>query len=367
MGATAYGDPERFRGLSLFGFDPQGHIVSLVEPLTDKSLAMRRAVYRQTGEDIGWNHPESVQDPSQMQFDVAWLVQNELERAVVERVRQLVRTTGVKNLVVTGGVGLNCIMNKRLVDEGGIESIYVLPAPGDEGQSIGNALLFLFQHCRRADRGRFAIETPYLGREYSEAEMASALAAHAGRLEEQRLPLADLLDQAARYLAEGKIVCWFQGRSEFGPRALGNRSILADARRPEMKDVLNRRVKHREPFRPFSPSVLAEAALEYFDTDRSPFMNVAARVRPEKRDRIPAVVHKDGTARLQTVRERDNPRYHALIRRYQEITGIPVILNTSFNQQEPIVESPEDAVLTFLKMDVDCLVLGDHLVKKREG
>ncbi len=373
MGAAAYGDPDAFQDVHLFGLDREGRIVSRVEPLFDKTLALRRAFFRQTresrgeGVDIGWNAPESVFSPSRTQLDVAWRVQDELERAAVQRIARLVERTGVKNLAVAGGVGLNCMMNQRLLAETGIERIHVPPAPADDGQSLGNALLALFERDAAPCRDRFVLDRAGLGRCYPESEVSRELAAHAGRLRIQPLAPPDLLRETAARIAEGQIVFWFQGRAEFGPRALGHRSILADPRKAEMKDVLNARVKHREGFRPFCPSVLAARSHEYFDLGHSPFMNVAATVRPSRRSRIPAVVHRDGTARAQTVREEANPRFHGLLEEFEAITGIPLLLNTSFNNREPIVETPGDAIRTFLHTDGDLLVIGDNLATKIGG
>jgi carbamoyltransferase len=173
------------------------------------------------------------------------------------------------------------------------------------------------------------------------------------------------MKRAAAIIADGKILGWFQGRAEWGPRALGNRSIVADPRRPEMKEILNRRIKHREIFRPFAPSILAEATADYFEKSQpSPFMTMAYAVRPQKRENIPAPTHVDGTGRLQTVTHDANPRYHALISAFRDLTGVPVVLNTSFNDNEPIVCCPEEAIDCFERTQMDALVLGDFLVTR---
>jgi carbamoyltransferase len=182
------------------------------------------------------------------------------------------------------------------------------------------------------------------------------------------LPLPELVQRSAAIIADGKILGWFQGRAEWGPRALGNRSIVADPRRPDMKDILNRRIKHREIFRPFAPSILAEATGEWFEKSHSsPFMTLAYAVRPEKRALIPAPTHVDGTGRLQTVTHEANPRYHALISAFRDLTGVPVVLNTSFNDNEPIVCRPEEAIDCFLRTKMDALVLGDFLISRTDS
>jgi len=212
----------------------------------------------------------------------------------------------------------------------------------------------------------FVMKSACLGVDYSENNMHELMNRRLVRLVTKTASSKNIFADTARLLSEGQIVGWFQGRSEFGPRALGNRSILADPRDPEMKDHLNRRVKHRQSFRPFAPIVLAERAAEIFDSDQeSPFMMLAAAVRPHWRERIPAIVHVDGTARLQTVRQEDNPILHALLKEFESLTGIPVLLNTSFNVKgEPIVETPGNALACFLGTGIDCLVLHDLLITK---
>jgi len=212
------------------------------------------------------------------------------------------------------------------------------------------------------------MENAYWGPGYSPEQVRSAVTA--SRLRGEGMEISDLPEEviakeAAKEIADGKILGWFQGRAEWGPRALGNRSIVADPRRPDMKDILNARIKHREMFRPFAPSVLAEATGEYFENSYPcPFMTQAYSVRPEKREAIPAPTHVDGTGRLQTVTQEANPRYWRLIREFGNLTGVPVVLNTSFNDNEPIVCRPEEAIECFLRTKMDVLVLGDILVRK---
>ena len=210
----------------------------------------------------------------------------------------------------------------------------------------------------------------YWGPQFTPEAIRLALESNAinGSFKIQKLSDEELVRRTAAHIADGKIVGWFQGRAEWGPRALGNRSILADPRRVEMKDVLNRRIKHREPFRPFAPSILEEATAEYFERSHpSPFMNLAYAVRPEKRAAIPAPTHVDGTGRLQTVSRRNNPLYWALIKEFEKLTGVPVLLNTSFNENEPIVLKPQEAIDCFLRTRMDVLALGKYLIEKPEN
>jgi len=203
----------------------------------------------------------------------------------------------------------------------------------------------------------------YYGPEFSDASIQAEL--ERGGVAYERLSECELVDRTARELVEGKIVGWFQGRMEFGPRALGGRSILADPRRADMKDTLNARIKLREPFRPFCPSVLAEATGEYFETSYpSPFMVQAYKIRPEQRGRIPAVTHEDGTGRLQTVEQDVNPLYWSLLKRFGDLSGVPILINTSFNENEPIVNTPAQAIDCFLRTNMDSLAIGSFLISK---
>jgi carbamoyltransferase len=299
--------------------------------------------------------------------DLAWRVQNDTENVLLDRARWLRQATGAKNLCIVGGVGLNCVANGRIQREAGFENVWIQPAAGDDGIAIGCAY---YGHLEIQKRQRsFVMEHAYLGVEYPAAAVHKALDRWLVRVETSRTPCVDICAEAAKLLAEGKVLGWFQGRSEFGPRALGNRSILADPRTPEMKDKLNKRVKHRQAFRPFAPVVLAERAKEIFESEaESPFMLLAQRVRDEWAAKIPAVVHVDGTARVQTVRENQNPRLHRLLREFAAITGVPVLINTSFNVKgEPIVETPGDAIECFLATGIDHLVLHDVLISKTIG
>jgi len=210
------------------------------------------------------------------------------------------------------------------------------------------------------------MEHAFVGRHYGDHEVVSALQKPLVRIQVNAVNSDDICRDTAKLLADQKVIGWFQDRSEFGPRALGNRSLIADPRKPEMKDILNSRVKHRQAFRPFAPIVLAERMKEVFEGDEdSPFMLIAKPVRPEWRDKIPAIVHVDGTARVQTVREQTNPMLYRLLKEFEALTGVPVLINTSFNiKGEPIVETPQDAVNCFLNTGVDHLVMHDTIVSK---
>lgn len=269
---------------------------------------------------------------------------------------------GKPDLAISGGCGLNCTANGRLLREGPFERIFVPPAPHDPGCAVGAAVL-LWSETLGHGRG-FVMDHAYYGPDFSPEEMSDAL--HARAIRAQRVAdEAVLVERAAGAIEDGDVVCWFQGRAEFGPRALGNRSFLADPRRESIRDEVNAKIKKRELFRPFAPSVKEESAGDYFELSQpSPFMNVVAPVRAHRRKEIPAVTHVDGSARVQTVSRAANPRYWALLDRFEARTGMPVLLNTSFNIQEPIVCTPGEAVDCFLRSSADVLVLGDYYVTR---
>jgi carbamoyltransferase len=296
--------------------------------------------------------------------DLAWRVQDDTENVLLARARWLRETSGAKNLCMAGGVALNCVANGRVAREAGFENVWIQPAAGDDGIAIGCAYYGWIEILKQ--RRSFVMDHSYVGKPYSEQEAASALQKFLVRIQVDARRSDNVCRDTARLLADQRVIGWFQDRSEFGPRALGNRSLLADPRKPEMKDILNRRVKHRQAFRPFAPIVLAERMKEVFEGEEdSPFMLIAKPVRPEWRDKIPAIVHVDGTARVQTVREATNPMLYRLLKEFEALTGVPVLINTSFNiKGEPIVETPEDAVACFLNTGIDNLILHDTVVSK---
>jgi carbamoyltransferase len=296
--------------------------------------------------------------------DLAWRVQDDTENVLLARTRWLRETTGAKNLCIAGGVALNCVANGRIAREGGFENVWIQPAAGDDGIAIGCAYYGWLEVLKQ--RRTYVMEHAYTGRVYGEHEIVNVLQKPLTRIQTNSVRSDDICRDTAKLLAEQKVIGWFQGPSEFGPRALGNRSLIADPRKAEMKDILNSRVKHRQAFRPFAPIVLAERMKEIFEGEEdSPFMLIAKRVRPEWRDRIPAIVHVDGTARVQTVREETNPVLYRLLREFEALTGVPVLINTSFNVKgEPIVETPRDAVICFLTTGIDNLILHDTLISK---
>ena len=292
--------------------------------------------------------------------DVAASGQQRLEHLLLEMASWCRTATGEEHLCMAGGVALNCVANGRLLDRQIFTSIWIQPAASDAGCSLG--IPFYIWHQLLGQPREFVMEHAYWGPEYSESDMQRAIGSSG--LTFRRV--GDVERQTARLLSEGRVIAWYQGRMEWGPRALGNRSILADPRRPEMKDVINSRVKFREPYRPFAPSVLEEDVGDYFHfTGASPYMSFVCRVRDDRKATIPAVTHVDGTARIQTVSRKHNPRYWSLLDEFKTLTGVPILLNTSFNVKgEPSVCTPDDAVRCFLSTDLDYLVLGDTICSR---
>jgi carbamoyltransferase len=321
-------------------------------------------------------------------MDIARSIQEVTEEIVLRMARHTREVTGERRLCMSGGVALNCVVNGKLLRAGVFDDIWVQPAAGDAGSALGAALGVWHNalgNPRRVVAGQDAMQGTYLGPEFSRDQIKAYLDAHGYAYEE--VGEDDWPDRVARLIAEEQVVAVFQGRMEFGPRALGNRSIVGDARSPKMQSIMNLKIKFRESFRPFAPSVLEERAAEFFELDRpSPYMLFVADVRPERRvpgdddDRdapihewvnrvrsdVPAITHVDYSARIQTVSAGTNPRYHALIQAFERRTGCGLIINTSFNVRgEPIVCTPEDAYRCFMRSEIDYLSLGPFLLEKQ--
>lgn len=309
-----------------------------------------------------FGEPRELDSPLEKRHeDIAFGLQYVLEKAALHIVAYLRAQVNSDNLCLAGGVALNCLMNAKILEQGGFKNLFIQPAAHDAGCSIGAA--YYIYHILLRNKKRFKLEHIYLGPDFSNEEIEKILIAK--RLNYRFC--GDICGVAAKNISLGRILGWFQGSMEAGPRALGNRSILADPRRKEMKSILNMRVKHRESFRPFAPSVLEERYQEYFELKTvSPFMLFIAKVREEKRNEIPAVVHVDGTARVQTVSRLANPKFWEVIHNFERITGVPVVLNTSFNENEPIVCTPENAIECFLRTEMDTLCIGDFILEKED-
>jgi carbamoyltransferase len=375
MGLAAYGDHRRFATEFDRLFPVRGggegsndelpfHVEARLARLRSDDVAGLESLFgpRRRPED----------PPALARFaDVAAGLQRQTEDAVLGLARRLCFATGERNLCFAGGVALNCVSNARLERDGPFRSLFVLGAAHDAGTAIGAAFDIAYESDETLRAKRTAhppVLTPFLGPSYESASIYAAVARSGFRSEK----VSDPAGMAAALLADGQIVGWFQGRTEFGPRALGNRSLLADPRCTRVRDELNRRIKHREPFRPFGASVLTDEAERWFaipgDRDGAvscrSFMILAYPVRPDRAPLIPAVVHADGTCRVQLVDAKQYPLFGSLIDHFRKLTGVPLVLNTSFNDQEPLVATPDDALKTFARAGLDALFLGDRLVRR---
>jgi carbamoyltransferase len=378
MGLAAYGEAEQLEAfrdivrangdgfrldLDYFTHHRSGPEMSWAE--ADKTPTLGKVFSEAMERRLGpKRNPEEALE--QRHRNLASALQARLEEVYLGMLKKLAARTGLKAVCLAGGVAFNCVANGKIFDATGFEQIYVHPAAGDAGLAVGAAYYVWHQILGRPRT--FVMDHAYWGPGYTREEIRGAIDANGlgkSGCHIEELSEGNLMQRTAAIVADGKILGWFQGRAEWGPRALGNRSIVADPRRPEMKEILNQRIKHREIFRPFAPSILAESTGEWFEKSHpSPFMTLAYAVRPEKRNKIPAPTHIDGTGRLQTVTREANPRYWSLIKAFEQLTGVPVVLNTSFNDNEPIVCRPAEALDCFQRTQMDALVLGDFLITR---
>lgn len=300
---------------------------------------------------------------TQYHKDIAASVQRHCENVIFHMLNHLQKVTGLKNLCIAGGVAQNSVANGKVLQNTKFERVYIPSASYDAGTSIGSAL-WLY-HNELGNKERNFVKTAYFGPEYSDEEIEKVLKSR-GIKYKKLSSEAETIERTALLLANGAVVGWFQGRTEFGPRALGNRSVLVHPGRPDAKDLINSKIKRRESFRPFAPSILREYVNEYFETeDDVYFMEKVFKIRQEKRKMLPAVTHIDGTGRLQTVHKDISPKYYALIDKFREKTGLPILLNTSFNENEPIVNTPQEALDCYLRTEMDALVMGNVIVVRK--
>ncbi|MCX5695247.1 MAG: hypothetical protein NTW18_01075 [Candidatus Omnitrophica bacterium] len=342
LGFGGYGDEFKVMGLAAYG-----------KPIYKERLLPASA------------SPRGRNDITQFHMDVAASLQVVMEEEVLKITEYLSGLKMSGNLCLSGNMALNCLINAKIIKQGLFKNIWIQPASANAGCALGAALLAWYEKNKRNDGpGMDKMSGSFLGPDYNEDYIENFLR-NEGILY-KKLYHTDIAKIAAGLIAQGKVVGWFQGRAEFGPRALGNRSILGDSRDLRMHKKLNLEVKRREAFRPFAPTVLWEKAGDYFELDREdPFMLFTAQVKEEKKAEIPAVVHIDGSSRVQTIKKENNPLYYDLVNEFYQITGCPVIINTSFNSgPEPMVLSPEDAYRCFKSSAIDCLVLGRYLVEK---
>ncbi len=393
LGFPRYGDEYKVMGLASYGRDRFGAEMKQVLELEDLggfALNLRFFRHHERGMGYQWVDSEPYVSPlfserlrdllgpdrkehdaiDQRYKDIAHSVQRRYEEAFFNLLDHGYDVYKIDKLALAGGCAMNSVANGRIRERTRFDGVFVQPAAGDAGGAIGAASLATQR--LNGTRPDFVMDHAYWGPEYSSLDMQqlvdrettrlTAIDCEIRRIEDEAL----LCDHTARLIAEGKVVGWFQGRMEWGPRALGNRSILCDPRRGDMQRILNRKIKKREPFRPFAPSIVREAVAEWFEVDDDvPFMMQVYPVKRGKRTEIPAVTHVDGSGRLQTVCKNTNPRFYALIEAFAGLTGVPMLLNTSFNENEPIVCRPEEALDCFLRTKMDALVLQDVVIQRR--
>ena len=366
MGLSAYGKPKYYDLI----------MKNLVDVKDDGSVHLNMKYFSFTYDKVMTNQNFSDlfgitprkedSNAEQIHYDIAASAQLVLEEILLRMVKHVHKKTGMKNLCLGGGVALNGVVNYRILKEGPFENLHIPPSPGDAGSAVGCAQYLYYCHKknkRKLEHNAEMIQNNvYVGPSHSNDEIKSFL--DMNKIHHKYLETDSLLETTAQLIAEGNVVGWYQGKMEWGPRALGNRSILADPRNAEMKYILNEKIKHRESFRPFAPCILEEHLSEYFDIDiPSPYMLFVAPVK--KPEKIPAVTHVDGTSRLQTVSKDTNPLYYDLIKEFYKITDVPVLINTSMNVRgEPIVNTLEQAYNMIIKTDMDYLVMGNYNIKK---
>jgi len=367
MGLSSYGTPKYYDLI----------LNNLIDVKDDGSIHLNMKYFAFTYDKVMTNKkfselfgisPKTKDEKTlQIHFDIGASAQKVLEDVILKMTNHVHKITKMKNLCIGGGVALNGVANYKILKESLFDNIHIPPSPGDAGSAVGAAqyLYYIYHKNSRnisKDNAEIINENIYVGPSYSNDQIIKFL--DSKNITYESFDRESLLKKTAQLIADGNIVGWYQGKMEWGPRALGNRSILADPRREDMKDILNTKIKHRESFRPFAPSILEEYASEYFEIDvPSPYMLMVAPVKKPKE--IPAVTHVDGTGRLQTVSKNTNSLYYDLISEFKKITGVPVIINTSMNVMgEPIVNTPEQAYQMIVKTDMDYIVMGNNLVKK---
>ena len=392
IGFHRYGEEWKMMGLAPYGKPTYvDKLRQLIHPVDDGRFELNLDYFRHhtEGVEMTWDDgaPQMglvfspkladllgpARDPEDPEFfgkwaDIAHSAQVVYEEIFFHVLEDLQRRTGLDKLALAGGCALNSVANGKIFERTKFRELFAQPAAGDDGTAIGAA--FYVEHAILGRPRGYVMRDAYTGLGFGDAEIEAAIEKARGngwdaRIDVRRLEDADLFREVAGAAAAGRVVGWFQGRMEFGPRALGNRSIVADPRRADMKDILNKRIKHRETYRPFAPSVLEEKASQIFERgEPSPFMMLVYKVREAERARIPAVTHVDDTGRLQTVSAAANPRYHALISEFERQTGVPLMLNTSFNEHEPIVATPGEALACYLKTRMDVLALGNWVLTR---
>jgi carbamoyltransferase len=388
LGFPHYGDEYKVMGLAPYGKPAYlSEMREIVSSQNDGSFQLNLAYFKHHKENLvyEWDNGAPVfgtiyskklagllgperqakEELTQKHFDIAHSVQAMYEEAFFSLLNTLHEKYNVDNIALSGGCAMNSVANGKVCRNTQFKNVYIQSAAGDAGGAIGAAFSAWYEASPEAGRD-FIMTHAYYGPQYTNEQISSTLQNAKTELVAEGIDVSliedepHLFDTTAQAIAEGRVIGWFQGRLEWGPRALGNRSILCDPRRADMKDILNFKIKRRESFRPFAPSILREAVAEWFEEDGDvPFMMKVFQIREEMREKIPAVTHVDGSGRLQTVFEETNPRYYRLIESFSRLTGVPMLLNTSFNENEPVVCTPGEALACFLRTGMDVLVMGD--------
>lgn len=395
LGFPNYGDEYKVMGLAPYGrpteMEKMRQLVKLL-PQGQFELELDYFVHHSEGVAMVWDNGEPTigsvysdklaellgpvrakdQPLSEHHWNIAASAQAMYEEAFFHLLEHVHQKTGLQRLALSGGCAMNSVANGKIFQRSAFSEVYIQSAAGDAGGAIGAAYAVWNQELGNP-RG-FEMQHAYWGPEFNDSEVSELISKRSIELDTQACTLTYIDDEqelsrrTAQAISEGKVIGWFQGRMEWGPRALGNRSILGDPRRSDMKDILNLKIKRRESFRPFAPSILRERTKDWFETDYDvPFMLQVFQIREEKRAQIPAVTHVNGSGRLQTVNSAQNPSYHSLISAFEKLTGVPIILNTSFNENEPVVCKPEEALDCFLRTKMDVLVLGKYYVERRQS
>lgn len=394
LGFPNYGDEYKLMGLAPYG-EPRyrSQMDDIVQMTSDGGFQLNLDYFQHHQKPIGYNWENDSPKVSQLYSeklidflgpvrgknepieqhhkDLARSIQDAYERVFFHMLNRMHERHQCDYLTIAGGCGMNSVANGKVHLNTPYKHIYVQSAAGDAGGAIGAAVIAAERHNEKANSSDFVMSHSYWGSEFSDAELKELLESSRAELQqndcaiEYDLDLAMLVDQVSDHIIDGKVIGWFQGAMEWGPRALGNRSILGDPRRDDMKDILNLKIKRRESFRPFAPSVLRDHVKDWFESDADvPFMMKVFQIKQHQRAKIPAVTHVDGSGRLQTVTATSNPRYYSLIKRFYDKTSVPMLLNTSFNENEPVVCKPEEALACFLRTNMDVLVLGSHIVQR---
>lgn len=394
LGFPNYGDEYKVMGLAPYGSPTEMERMRQVVKLKPKGLFeldLDYFIHHSEGVSMVWDDgepkcgavysgklvellgpPRGKDEPlSQYHKDLAASLQAMYEEAFFHLLAHVHAETKSPNICLSGGCAMNSVANGKIFDRSPFTELYIQSAAGDGGGAIG-AAFYVWNQALGNPRS-YVMDHAYLGPEFSNREISELLLVNGERISVENCTIEEITDETklcrrtAERVAEGKVIGWFQGRMEWGPRALGNRSIICDPRRADMKEILNQKIKRRESFRPFAPSIIREAVGEWFETDYDvPFMLQVYQIREEKRAQIPAVTHVNGSGRLQTVTEAQNPRYYHLIKAFERITGVPTVLNTSFNENEPVVCRPQEALDCFLRTKMDVLVMGNWFVERKE-